>query len=190
MKNIKDLLFETKKFRNRLVENMNQLDSRKVNCLSCTGVCCTVARNSMMVTPVEAIDLYFEIENKIKDKELFWTKVEESISQFGLDREIYVKNKLMRKNYTCPLFKFESFGCPIDPHLKPFGCLGYNALEAGVKEGEKCASDTALLEQTETEIRKELDELNSILRSQFQLDFDKLPIPKALLYCRKVIQQK
>jgi hypothetical protein len=188
MEDLKKLLDDTKKFRNKLVSRMQELDSKKINCMNCSGVCCTKARNSMMVTPVEAFDLYFFLEENIKDKETLWKNIEQSIVDFGLDREIYVKNKLMRKNYTCPLFKFESFGCPIDPHLKPFGCLGYNAFKEGVKEGENCSSETELLEVVDLEISQELSELNQKLKGHLKLDFDKLPIPKALILCKKIVQ--
>jgi len=92
----------------------------------------------------------------------------------------------MRKNYTCPLFKLESFGCPVEPHLKPFGCLGYNALAPNVKEGENCASDTNLLAVVDQEIKTELERLNKAITEYSKIDFDKTNIPMALLKIKKL----
>lgn len=186
MEKIKVLIKNSRQLRNKLVERMQELDASGINCMNCTGVCCTKARNSMMVTPLEAIDLYFSLEENIKDKDLLWRSIEQSITDFGLDREIYVKNKLMRKNYTCPLFKLESFGCPVEPHLKPFGCLGYNALAPKVIEGENCASDTVLLEAVDLEIKAELENLNKAIKDLLAIDFDKTNIPMALLKIKKL----
>jgi len=168
-------------FRKKLIDNMLELDRQEKNCLNCIGVCCTVSRNSMMVTPVEAIDLYRNLMKKIQDKDLLWKKIESAYKDFGLDREIFVKNKLMRKNYTCPLFKFESFGCPVDPNAKPFGCLGYNPTKEKVVEGESCNSDVELLEQVEVEIKDQLEKENLELKTYYNLSFEKTNIPAALL---------
>lgn len=190
MDKLKELLKNSRKFRDLLVKEMNDLDAKNINCKNCTGVCCTVGRNSMQVTPIEALDLYFQIIEKIKDQNKFWEKNQEIISIYGLDREIYVKNRLLRKNYTCPLFKFESWGCPIDAHLKPLGCLGYNALEENVIEGENCTSDIKLLEQIEKTIYKDWSDLNSEFKKILNLDFDKLPIPRALEMIKSILDNK
>jgi hypothetical protein len=50
-----------------------------------------------------------------------------------------------------------------------------------VKEGEDCGSDLALLEEVDREIDQSLERLNNSLRIHYNLDFDKLSIPKALL---------
>ena len=186
MEKIKALIQNSRLLRNKLVERMQELDGNQINCMHCSGVCCTKARNSMMVTPLEALDLYFYLEENIKDKTTLWKNIEQSITDYGLDREIYVKNKLMRKNYTCPLFKLESFGCPVEPHLKPFGCLGYNALAPKVIEGENWASDTVLLEAVDLEIKAELENLNKAIKDLLAIDFDKTNIPMALLKIKKL----
>lgn len=183
------LLIESRKFREKLVTNMQKLDSVNINCSNCTGVCCTVARNSMMVTPVEALDLYFYLEEHIKDKAELDRRIEDSIIQYGLDREIYVKNKLMRKNYSCPLFKFESWGCPVEASLKPLGCLGYNALGEKVLDGENCASDVKLLEEVEADIRADWNELNQKLAKELKLDFEKVSIPVALKKLKRLLTE-
>lgn len=177
-------------FRNLLTNNMTKLDSQEKNCLSCTGVCCTVSRNSMMVTPLEAYELYLNLMKKIQNQELLWKKVESAFKEFGLDREIYVKNKLMRKNYTCPLFKLESFGCPVDPESKPFGCLGYNPTKEKVLDGESCSSDIIILEQVENEIKKDFEMSNLEIRKQFNLSFEKTNIPAALLELKAKAKKK
>lgn len=190
MDKIKAILNDSKKFREKLIAQMNSLDQNNINCEKCSGICCTVARNSMQVTPIEALNLYFEVKSKIKDQNSFWIKNQDAILQFGLDREIYVKNQLLRKNYTCPLFKFESWGCPIDARLKPLGCLGYNALDVNVKEGENCSSDISLLEDVEKNNHLEWNEKNKALKKILNLDFDKLPIPRALEVIKTILDNK
>lgn len=184
---LKKLLSESRKFRQKLVANMETLEKNGIDCSSCTGVCCTVNRNSMQVTPIEALDLYFYLSEHIKDKNELQNRILDSYKLYGLDREIYVKNKLMRKNYTCPLFKLESWGCPVDKSLKPLGCLGYNALTSKVLDGESCASDQALLETVEAEIIEEWRVLNLKLKDLLKLDFDKTNIPKALITLSKIL---
>lgn len=171
---------------------MENLEKNNIDCQKCTGVCCTVARNSMQVTPVEAINLYFEIKEKLIDQKKFWELNLESIKRFGLDREIYIKGKLLRKNYTCPLFKFESWGCPIDKKLKPLGCLGYNALASNILDGENCASNTTILEKVDQEINPKWNELNLKIKKRFHLDFDKISIPRALeiLHAKNITEGK
>ena len=177
---IKNLLEDSKQFRKKLVDEMDQLESKKIDCKKCSGVCCTVNRNSMQVTPIEALDLYFEIQTQISDQESFWMHNHETIHLYGLNREIYVKGKLLRKNYTCPLFKFESWGCPIDKYLKPLGCLGYNALVTDISAGENCASNIKLLDEVHENIKTEWSELNNKLKNLLQFNFDKTSIPVAL----------
>lgn len=174
-------LKEAREFRKKLIDRMNSLSSKEINCMNCSGVCCTKSRNSMMVTPTEALELYLNLMSKVKDFDELWKRVNQSIIDFGLDREIYIKNKLMRKNYTCPLFKFESYGCPLDFNSKPFGCLGYNPKAKGVSEGEDCGSDVVLLEEVDLKIHRSLEKINEFLRTEYLLDFDKLSIPKALV---------
>jgi hypothetical protein len=98
-----------------------------------------------------------------------------------------VKNKLLRKNYTCPLFKFESWGCPVTPAKKPFGCLGFNAFKANVVNGESCNSDVELLSKVDQHIHNKLLDYNQKINKLVNLDFDKLPIPNALVKIRSLI---
>jgi hypothetical protein len=188
-KELKEIILESRKFRSKLVLNMHDLESKNITCQNCSGVCCTKERNSMQVTPVEALDLYFYLMENTKDKNELWIRVEDAIKSFGLDREIIVKGKVLRKNYTCPLFKFESWGCPIEAHLKPFGCLGYNAKGSSVLNGENCESDLDLLKKVDKEIEQDLDKMNQVVQAYFKfhykVHFDKMPIPNALAFLHK-----
>jgi hypothetical protein len=184
---LKKLLVDSGELRDFLVTNMNNLEKKGMNCSSCSGLCCTVTKNSMQVTPMEAMDLYLYLSENIQDQNLLWKNIEESVLKYGLDREIYVKNKLLRKNYTCPLFKFESWGCPVTPAKKPFGCLGFNAFKAGVVNGESCNSDVELLSKVDQQIHLKLLDYNQKINKLVNLNFDKLPIPNALIKIRTLI---
>jgi hypothetical protein len=177
---MRKILSDSKKFREKLVFHMKDLDSKTINCKNCQGVCCTKERNSMQVTPIEAMDLYFYLKDQHLINDELIQLIDESIVNYGLDREIYIKGKLFRKNYTCPLFKFHSWGCPIDPFLKPLGCLGYNPNILNVTKGENCSSDQKLLESILESDKQEWEKCNQKIKNQLSLSFDKAPIPVAL----------
>lgn len=133
----------------------------------------------MQMTALETEDLYqyLKTENKWNDELVL--KLKECIREFRLDKEISTgKNSNFRRSYTCPFFKHESLGCPLPPEVKPYGCLAFNAMSSGVKDGEDCSSDLELLEKRETE--EEVLE-NQKLKESKKYYWDKMPIPMALL---------
>ena len=164
-----------------LINQMNVLESSGVNCLSCSGHCCTQKRNSMQITLAEGIAVYFDL----KDKKLFddhlKCKLQKCIEDSRLDQIIYIKNKALRRNYTCPLFELKGFGCPLDKGNKPFGCLGYNARSPNETEGESCRSEIEILESTEDKFLNQIAELSKRISETLQLPLDKMTIPQMLL---------
>jgi hypothetical protein len=170
--------------RKLLLEAMTGLENKNITCRDCTGKCCTFNANSMRMTALETEDLYnYLISNSL------WTdalkeKLKACIVEYRLDVEIPTKGGTsFRRTYTCPFFKQESFGCPLPPEVKPYGCLAFNAIGSGVKDGENCASDLDLLKDRES---SQEESENSELKEKHGYYWDKLPIPMALLERDKI----
>lgn len=178
----KKLIPSQERRRENLLEHMHGLDGKDVSCRECEGVCCTFVSNSMQITPLEAYDLFqfLSIEGR-------WTKslkeqLERNIRVYALDRPPLGDGVRVfsRRRYTCPFFGDERLGCSIDPLYKPYGCLGFNPLITGIKEGEKCQSQIELLKQREDIYPSELEE-NKEICVRFKLGWEKKSIPEALL---------
>lgn len=167
------------KRRKLLLERMDQLSSTQITCADCTGKCCTFQANSMQMTALETEDLYsYLIENNQWNDELV-ERLQNCIKEYRLDNEISTGGTTsFRRTYTCPFFKHKSLGCPLPPEVKPYGCLAFNALSSGVKDGENCKSDLDLLKDRESQ---EEEAENQKLKEEKAYSWDKLPIPMALL---------
>ena len=168
--------------RHHLLETMSELESAKISCANCTGVCCTFVGNSMQVTPLEAMDLYQYLQEKGRWDEALELRLRETISHFRLDQAPPSDGRrtFSRRRYTCPFFKDQSLGCSIAPEYKPYGCLGFNAIGPGVKDGENCTSRIEVLEKRELAYADEGRD-NESLREKYQLQWEKISIPEALL---------
>jgi len=171
--------------RSLLLEGMQTLEYQNITCKDCTGRCCTYQANSMQMTPVETQDLYDYLkENSLWNKALV-NRLKKNIQEFRLDKEISTgRNSSFRRSYTCPFFKHESLGCPIPTEAKPYGCLAFNAISSGVRDGENCKSDLELLSKRESE---DEDSMNKELTHLHGLYWEKLPIPMALLEWDKLV---
>ncbi len=170
-----------------LIETMNGLETEEITCANCPGHCCTFVGNSMQMTTVEALDLYFYLaDNDLWNEELE-EKLKENIKEFRLDHRPSIGGgHFMRKTYTCPFFLFQSKGCPIPPQFKPYGCLGFNPSQQKELEGKSCSSSQVLLEAREEAVKDEERECKNI-RESLHLAWDKETIPSALLDIRKAI---
>ena len=78
----------SKNRRLKVIDKMADLGSSGANCFSCTGVCCTFVGNSMMVTPLEALELVYYLHDKGEWNESLLERLNETISIFRLDREV------------------------------------------------------------------------------------------------------
>lgn len=186
---IKELVLKSSSLRRKpIIEHMESITAAEVDCINCTGKCCTFVANSMQMTLVETYDLYsYLIENSLWTEELV-KAFEETIRSFRLENEISTGGAgSMRRTYTCPFFTKQSLGCPLPPKIKPYGCLGFNPSTTGVKDGENCSTDISLLEERENSLETE-EELNLLLKSLLGLDWEKLPIPLALLKFHKSVK--
>jgi len=189
MKNLEKKIYDDlktippKKRRELLIREMANLTDKNIHCFKCTGTCCTMSANSMQITPLEALDILLSLnisaENAIKFKE----NMKENIKHYRLDNEISLGKKAhthLRKTYTCPFFVPGPKGCTIKKELKPYGCLGFNPrLEED--NGSQCHSDFNLLEAREVSHLPNETDANAYIKNLYQLNWNKLEIPKAVL---------
>lgn len=179
---ISNLQMSARQWRAPILDHMQKNDSLAVNCLNCTGVCCTQMRNSMQVTLAEGLLLYIDLRKKNLVTEELTNKCQSIIIESRIDQSLYVKGKRLRRNYTCPLFQFHSFGCPLSMENKPFGCLAYNPTVAQEKTGDNCRSEISLLEETDIKIQSSLSQLNSLIASTLKCSEEKQTIPESILF--------
>ncbi|MGE3387983.1 MAG: hypothetical protein AB7K41_14730 [Bdellovibrionales bacterium] len=133
-----------------MIERMQQLEARGIDCRACVGECCTSRCNSMLITKVEAEDIlsYLKRENLWNDE---WTaRLRACVREFRLDVELpsFGSRRNLRRTYTCPFYQAGPRGCLLSREAKPYGCLGFNAVVAGAKGlSDGCQSDQNLLAQ-------------------------------------------
>ena len=187
------IFFSTEDRRGPLLEQMRNLEEVGIDCSNCTGRCCTFEANSVQTTPMETADIYFGLLEKGKINEDLVNRLETVIRSYRLDREVpgNAKRNYIRRTYTCPFFKHESLGCDLSLKIKPYGCLGFNALEKGIKDGENCSSDQELLLERENKSSQVESSVNLKLKEALNLEWDKRPMPVALLeFINKLIDRK
>lgn len=160
--------------REELTKKMDDLKKVEAHCMGCISNCCTFEYNSMQVTINEAYDLYLYLKENNLITDNLVAKLNETIKRYRLDKEIPSNGKksYVRRTYTCPFFLDP--GCSIPNHAKPFGCLAYNPTKSDIKNGVSegyCFSEQKLLENESLY----LDQL-------FNFDWEKKPIPNALLF--------
>lgn len=167
--------------RHILIDRMQKLEEQGLDCRGCQGTCCTYEANSMMVTPVEAVELV----NYLKSNGLFndelKVRLQETVTKYRLDQSLgNGKKSFLRRTYTCPFFNHGELGCPLPREVKPYGCLAFNAHDKELKAGEHCYSEKEILEERETAAVDET-KLNEELKAKHKLYWDKTPLPLALL---------
>jgi Fe-S-cluster containining protein len=164
-----------------IIDRMNELESSGKDCKGCSGTCCTYEANSMMVTPIEAVELVDYLRaNNLFDNELK-SRLLETVSKYRLDQAVGDgKRSFLRRTYTCPFFNHKELGCPLPREVKPFGCLAFNAHDVEKKAGELCFSEKEVLEKRDADFSDEMT-LNEELKKKYSLYWDKTPLPIALL---------
>ena len=167
--------------RELLILRMNELESKGMGCLGCKGTCCTFEANSMMVTPLEAFEMMQYLkENNLLTSELKM-KLEGSVKKFRLESKYPSERRsYLRKTYTCPFFNHQELGCPLPREIKPYGCLAFDSHHKEQKAGEFCFSEIELLERRES-LHPEETKMNQDVKDNFQILWEKAPIPNALL---------
>lgn len=164
-----------------LLNRMNVLESQGMGCVGCPGTCCTFEANSMLITPLEANELF----NYLKEENLLTSelksKLQACVTQYRLEpKYINSKRSYLRKTYTCPFFNHHELGCPLPREIKPYGCLAFDSHHVELKASEHCYSETEILEKREL-LHPEEKEMNLRLISEFNLQWEKSPIPNALI---------
>lgn len=160
---------------------MNELEKVGMGCLGCSGNCCTFEANSMLLTPLEAKELfdYLKIHQMLTPE--LKEKLRESVQQYRLEPKFNNNRRsYLRKTYTCPFFGFKELGCPLPREVKPYGCLAFDSHHVELKASEHCYSEKELLERRE-DLHPEEKEMNQKISQEMNLLWEKSPIPNALL---------
>lgn len=159
-----------------LIEEMARAEAQGITCMRCPGTCCTFEANSMMVTPLEALELAHYLRTHHWMDDSLRGKLEETVRTYRLDHAPgNGKRSFLRKTYTCTFFGFKELGCPLPRDVKPYGCLAFNTHDKEKKADSNCYSDTSLLEKLV------FDEKNEVLKKKYGIFWDKSPLPTALL---------
>ena len=79
-----------------------------------------------------------------------------------------------------PVLVSKKGGCSIRKRYKPYGCLGFNSISSGVKDGENCKSYLDTLEKRDEANADKEKSLNEQIKRDLGLDWDKKNMPTAL----------
>lgn len=135
----------------------------------------------MMVTPVEAFELYSYFKKSDQFNDELKARLEETVTKYRLDQGLgNGRRSYLRRTYTCPFFNHKELGCPIPREAKPFGCIAFNSHDVEKKAGEFCYSEKEILEHRELIAAHEA-RFNEELKTRYKLCWDKVPMPVALL---------
>ncbi len=168
-----------------ILDQMDALNAKSINCFSCPGHCCTAIANSMQTTPLETQDVLDYLRESGRWNEELKQKLQQTVDKFRLDSiPGNGKRNYLRKTYDCPFFEDKSLGCSIPKEVKPYGCLGFNPTAPNESEGKSCGSDQLLLLKRES-AHPEESRLNADLSKKYHLWWEKLPLPLALLEAEK-----
>ncbi|EPZ51843.1 hypothetical protein M902_1795 [Bacteriovorax sp. BAL6_X] len=181
-------LAPAKKRRELLVDQMFANEASGLDCLNCTGRCCTFEANSMQMTSVEALEAMAVLEEKNLLNDETKKRLEDCISEFRLDKYIQIgPGEYFRKSYTCPFYFYPSFGCGLGVDHKPYGCIAFNPCEASQEDGGNCQSDLDIQEKRNLQFEKTEDLADKYLFEQYKISQLKEPIPIKLLEVWKKI---
>lgn len=165
-----------------IIQRMQELEQQQFDCKNCSGTCCTYESNSMMITPLEAVELITYLRSQKMNTEELKQKCSETVKQYRLDHQTgNGRRSYLRRTYTCPFFGHQELGCPLPREVKPYGCLAFNAHHAELKASEFCYSEKNILEKREKDHGEYEEKLNKTLQEKLNLYWEKSPIPLALL---------
>ncbi len=184
-------LSERKKRRSIINEAMSEKIDSGYDCHSCVGHCCTFEHNSMQVTPLQALDTYEYLKEKNLINKDLKQKLNDCIKHFRLDKEVISSlNKQFRRYYTCPFYSGDKLGCTIDRESKPYGCLAFNPSQMNVSQAGSCSSQTSILENQSVKFSVAEKQMNTEIKKELDLYWDKMNFPSALMYLIEKLPQK
>lgn len=169
--------------RARPIRQMSALEAGEAHCGGCSGVCCTFVANSVQTTPLETLEILWYLKREQRLTPRLREKLEAVTARYRLDQDPPGNGARLfsRRTYTCPFLGDAPRGCGLSRSVKPYGCLGFNPKGGGVKDGENCASDIPLLEKREEEWQEREARWNGQIAEMFDLNWEKRPMPVALL---------
>jgi hypothetical protein len=169
--------------RQNLIDEMDRLIASDLTCVACSGLCCSFEANTMMVTPLEALELfYFLVSRKLWDSSLV-NQITTCISRSRLDQSPPGNGRrdFARRSYTCPFYLEKAQGCIISRGFKPYGCLAFNPHEAGLTAGGGCHSNQQALVFREEANQRSEARWNDRIITQLDLSWKKETIPVAIM---------
>lgn len=180
-----------KKRRSLLSDQMYENEKNGLDCMSCSGRCCTYEANSMQMTSIEALEAMALMEEKNLLNEQTKKRLEDCISEFRLDKYIQIgPGEFFRKTYTCPFYFYPSFGCGLGVDHKPYGCIAFNPCESGQAEGGNCQSDLSIQEKRNLHYEEIEDLADKYLFENYKISTLKEPIPIKLLEVWRKVNSK
>lgn len=136
----------------------------------------------MMTTPLETCEILLWLLQENKKTDLLKEKIQTTVSYYRLDQLVgHGRRSFLRRTYTCPFFNHSELGCPLPVEVKPYGCLAFNSHHPTNKADENCYSEKeVLIAREESNAEYEL-RTNDFLKNKYNLWWDKLPMPFALI---------
>jgi len=132
----------------------------------------------MKITPLEAMDILTYLRESGRLNDSLKERLRGCISDYRLDVEIPTsRGRAFRKTYTCPFFSPGPKGCTLPKDVNPYGCLGFNPEISGGNCSLK--EDVASVREEKFQVFETQENLR--LKKVFNLDWDKMTIPQALL---------
>ncbi len=172
-------------------QEMAKANEKGLDCLNCSGMCCTYKNNSMQVDPIQALEILSWLESEGRVNEELIESLDKVILEFRLNKDFMLgRNREFRRTYTCPFFMQKNQGCSLSRAVKPYGCLAFNPLEKNVSTEGKCSSNIEVLTEREN-VHFEIEEkANEILVKELGLYWSKKSMPFALREILKSLKRK
>lgn len=135
----------------------------------------------MMVTPIEAVDLFSYLVKTTPDLEALKTRMKAAVEKYKLDilPPGIKKKSQFRRTYTCPFFLGSEFGCPLPRDIKPYGCLGFNRQKKEADIDQDCWSNIEVLRAQDSSNNDQV--LNTWIKNELKLDWEKDYLPLVVI---------
>ena len=157
-----------------LLDYMQELAGKGVDCSHCSGNCCDFSSNSMQIDYLQGIELLYFLECEKKD---FLSQLKQTVTDYRLDYDLDTGyGSALRRTYRCPFYTPGPKGCVIAWEYRPYGCLAFNRSEQG-----NCILEVDLLLRREEQFNSIESAINERIKKDWGLWRVKAPIPVILL---------